>query len=464
MAESQLEFTRQPHDTFLLYHIFPVQNDFFLFDARSFACFKVSSCLMDVLSTFDNVSDADILERLQGKYPLLEIAKAIAEIKRAIHTGQLSDKDYDNCEIGGFSKLTIALAGECNLRCSYCFEKTDIIQQHSRTMNRQIIDAAVKYLFKYSSGSRVELSFYGGEPLLNFPGLIRATKLAKSLAKETNKQLNMSCITNGTIINQKHARFFAENDIFVQVSCDGPDEMHDSARIFPGGHATSKAVHAGIAALKSAGSHYGLMATIGRHNFDIYRVCKHLNEIAPFDYSISSELANYRSKEIEQLKATLGGIEHLWFLKDDLSIPKHIEKLKLRIRNGPNLWYGCGAGICEFTIDVDGMVWACERFAGEAGPNIIDALKDEIIPTDLYDGFIIDVDSRDECRKCWAKHLCGGGCKHNALESSSSGSTSKLHCELFRSEAEIVLQQIVSYSFPQTKPGADCSLDQAVSN
>jgi uncharacterized protein len=311
-------------------------------------------------------------------------------------------------------------------------------------MAPRIIDAAVNYLFRFSSDCTLELAFYGGEPLLNFTGLKHATKLAKTLADKTRKDLTFVCITNGTLIDTDKAEYFAKNRIYVQVSCDGPDQAHDAARIFATGRGSSSSVRSGIGRLKSAGVQYGLMATIGQHNCEISRVCSYLSRLGPFAYSLSSQSAgNVSARENQRLKLEVQQMEHAWLSGNDRTTPIHIQKLGKRVNDCVKLWFGCGAGIREFTIDVDGRIWPCERFAGTAGPSIVDALRDGVIPTDLYDGFLIDVDSRKECRRCWAKHLCGGGCRHNALASSPSTLSSSAQCELFRAEAEVVLQKLL---------------------
>ena len=88
------------------------------------------------------------------------------------------------------------------------------------------------------------------------------------------------------------------------------------------------------------------------------------------------------------------------------------------LENGPCLkkrLKGCGAG-CEYLAVVpDGGVYPCHQFAGEKEyllGNVFDMSLDEskrkiFASSNLF--------SKEDCKDCWAKYLCSGGCSANAV-------------------------------------------------
>ena len=80
----------------------------------------------------------------------------------------------------------------------------------------------------------VAVTFYGGEPILQFP-LIRSC-VEYSLKKlRQKKHIAFSITTNGTLITQAMAEFFALHGFSLVVSIDGPKDVHDEHRADPSG-------------------------------------------------------------------------------------------------------------------------------------------------------------------------------------------------------------------------------------
>jgi uncharacterized protein len=79
--------------------------------------------------------------------------------------------------------LSLAVAGRCNLGCTYCYAQGGGFGGPARDMGWEVAEAAVRRLFADNGpGERVNLAFLGGEPLTNRPLIRRATELATELA------------------------------------------------------------------------------------------------------------------------------------------------------------------------------------------------------------------------------------------------------------------------------------------
>ncbi len=146
------------------------------------------------------------------------------------------------------SEMALEVGEDCNLRCLYCVHQDENKENRnhgSRQMTRETALAAIDFLAKNSSKAEgVVLSFYGGEPLLNFPLIKESVSYAKEIFKDKPIQFNLT--TNGTLITPEIARFLAENQFDVKVSIDGPQEVHDRYRKNIAGGGSFTHVKAGL--------------------------------------------------------------------------------------------------------------------------------------------------------------------------------------------------------------------------
>ena len=89
--------------------------------------------------------------------------------------------------------LTIAPTQSCNFACTYCFEKW----RQSGTLSDQTENAIINYIkhLKQTEGlENINLTWYGGEPLLQYKRVISLAKRIEQLGLNINENL---LITNG---------------------------------------------------------------------------------------------------------------------------------------------------------------------------------------------------------------------------------------------------------------------------
>ena len=133
----------------------------------------------------------------------------------------------------------------CNLSCKYCCYGNCYETFSNRKTGNLSIDYA-KVLLDYISdvcksynntnvNTPLVLSFYGGEPLINFSLIKEIVTYAKSL-EFPGRFLKYSLTTNATLLS-KHVDFLQENDFALLVSLDG-DKKNNSYRTFKNGDET----------------------------------------------------------------------------------------------------------------------------------------------------------------------------------------------------------------------------------
>ena len=101
-------------------------------------------------------------------------------------------------EPGVVKSMCLHAAHDCNLRCKYCFAATgDFCMGERKLLPYEVGKAAIDWLVAHS-GKRVnlELDFFGGEPLMNFPVVKRLVEYGRSIEKEKNKHFKFTMTTN----------------------------------------------------------------------------------------------------------------------------------------------------------------------------------------------------------------------------------------------------------------------------
>jgi len=98
----------------------------------------------------------------------------------------------------------------------------------------ELAQKGIDFLLAHSMDqSTINLGFYGGEPLLNFPLVQRAIEYIKKMGE--GREITFALTTNGTIMNDEIVQFLLANNVDILLSFDGPSEVHDKNRIFADG-------------------------------------------------------------------------------------------------------------------------------------------------------------------------------------------------------------------------------------
>jgi uncharacterized protein len=162
------------------------------------------------------------------------------------NTETISNQVIDHYAIthSSSSMLVLVVNEACNLRCKYCVysDHYPFIKSYSeKSMTFDVAKEAIDYYFdlhaeRQQAGFKKQpiISFYGGEPLLEFNLIKRivgycATKELKPIYYIT---------TNGTLINHDIIDFLLNEDVVLTVSLDGDKYQHDRNRVFKGGQGT----------------------------------------------------------------------------------------------------------------------------------------------------------------------------------------------------------------------------------
>jgi uncharacterized protein len=323
--------------------------------------------------------------------------------------------------------LSLAVAQKCNLGCTYCYAQQGEFGATARNMSLAQAERAVDLLINGAEpGARLNLSFLGGEPLVNRPVLQAATLRASRLAKERDLPITFSITTNGTLLTEADADFFETHGFAVTISLDGLREAHDALRPYKGGRGSFDTVMRNVAPLLSRQRRMQVSArvTVTPKNLELRTtldafIAAGFHSVG-FSPMLSAPSGN-GEMQADDLEIMLGEMiecgrefERRSLAGDRYPFANMLNAMR-EIRRGTHRPYPCGAGAGYLGVSADGELSACHRFVGDeegAMGSLVDGVDLERQTKWLTDRH---VHRQEPCRSCWARYLCGGGCHHEVI-------------------------------------------------
>ncbi len=235
-------------------HVFTWNGDHYVYDVNTSEVFAVDVATAAMLgAAIPDVSAT----RLAAARRDLEIAQERDGLflphRPTTITGCRSCHGPDAYD-GLVQQLTLSVSEQCNLRCRYCLHGNalDWVRPHRDTgMSRETAFAAVREFLRRSRDAvSPSISFYGGEPLLELDLIREVVELVRRESLRDDYQFIVD--TNGTRLDAETVDFLVAERFDLQVSLDGPPEIHDRHRRFRDGGPSHAEICAGLARLFAA--------------------------------------------------------------------------------------------------------------------------------------------------------------------------------------------------------------------
>lgn len=377
----------------------------------------------------EGLSLARIAAKLAKSYP--GVAEFMADFETLIKQNVLFAEEGPAPEREKSSvikALCLHVAHDCNLSCRYCFAG-----QGSFTGDRGLMPAetgflAVDFLLEHCGGRKnIEIDFFGGEPLLNFPALKAISQYAESMAAKKGKKVTFTVTTNGVLLRGEIARYLQAKAFNVVLSLDGRPHVNDHMRPFPSGEGSFAHIYPHIHAFVAERQHkdYYIRGTYTRHNLDFAKDVAYLTELGFKSISlepvVGGEQEDYslRLEDAPRLLAEYEELTRFYLQEKKAGRPFSFFHFNIDLTGGPCLAKrvkGCGAGTEYLAVTPAGHLYPCHQFVGEEGFKMGDLL------TGQFDGALANtfarsnVHTKEQCSSCWAKYYCGGGCHANAYK------------------------------------------------
>jgi len=333
----------------------------------------------------------------------------------------------------GLETLYLLLTDSCNLRCSYCFILNGMPKQyHYKSMTFEIAKRAVDTYFtnlnknsKYYDHSRKIITFYGGEPLVNFQVAKMVVDYVESnYANELDKlggKFIFSLITNGTLIDKKVATYIATHPrIAITVSLDGDALINDQKRVYQNGKGTFQDVMRGLRCLRDAGcKNISISCTVDEHNIDnLEKLLDFQEEFGFLSINMNPLLDTERDRVgmeyIEKMSSRL--ISYFQKAREHGVYEDRIMRKVRPFLSHKIHTHDCQATGHQIVCSPDGKLGVCQEGIGMKNYFFSDVSRD----FDFHSHPVINEwNARTplnmpQCKDCPAIGICGGGCTYGA--------------------------------------------------
>ncbi len=413
-------------------------------------------------STDKNVLKAEILKKYKNSNEITEadIDECFNQVEELRLGGKLFTQDTFENLAGDLKKknegivkaLCLHIAHACNLNCSYCFASQGNYKGERSLMSFEVGKRALDFLIE-NSGTRhnLEVDFFGGEPLMNFDVVKELVKYARSIEKAHNKNFRFTLTTNGMLIDDDVIEFANKECSNVVLSLDGRKEVHDRFRVDYSGNGSYDRIVPKFQELvkKRGGKNYYMRGTFTHANPDFLEDIKTMLDLGFRELSLEPVVCAENDPSaltMEDLPIVLDQYEKL----ANLMLEKHRQgddftfyHYMIDLKSGPCVYKrisGCGSGTEYMAVTPWGDLYPCHQFVGEEKFKLGDVfngvtnkiIQDEFAACNVY--------TRPECKDCWAKLYCSGGCAANAYHATGSvNGVYKYGCELFKKRMECAI-------------------------
>lgn len=372
---------------------------------------------------------------------LLPIINVLEKANLHVNPQVLKTSKYED---GSNLAININLTPACNLKCTYCFAQGGNYGSLEKTMKGDIIHDLAKLIQNNITGSRkVRFEFFGGEPLLNFNTIKEILQFSRDFSKRESVDFIHRISTNLTYMDDEIVNALGENNFIVSISIDGSKPVQDSLRPFKNNDGSFDVIMANIKRLRKRFPGLTIVGrmTIAQKEHSVFDNIKELITTDYFDYisiypaSIknSKDMSNayqyYFDDDIkQQLQYVIANYSKLFELSPRFKGILEYEKIYDQILNGKTSVSHCAAGGTYFTISGDKSVVPCHRLCGKKEFTL--NTESGILQKDIITEWSGTVDEHPQCSKCWARYICGGGCKQEHFSANGDIKSINTHsCE-----------------------------------
>ncbi len=436
-----------------------------ILDQNSGCVHSVDEVAYDIIKMYKEKSKDEIKDYILTKYNDREdvtdedIEICFSDIEELINDGRLFAEDTFEATAKEFKKkqsvlkaICLHVAHDCNLACKYCFAGKGEYYGPKGLMSFETGKRALDFLIEQSGTRRnLEVDFFGGEPLLNWEVCKKLVIYGREQEKKYNKNFRFTLTTNGLLINDDIIDFCNKEMGNVVLSLDGRKSTNDKMRVSKNGTGSYNLIVDKFKKFAESRNqkNYYIRGTYTHNNLDFTSDIIHMADIGFKELSIEPVVSSpdepYALKE-----------EDLPILKKQYQILADEMLKRYRKGNGFTFYHymidldagpcivkrvsGCGVGTEYLAVTPSGELYPCHQFVGDKKFFLGDIWNGIINKKVLEQFECCNVYSHKECKDCFAKLYCSGGCAANAYH--TTGNVSGIYefgCELHRKRIECAI-------------------------
>jgi len=440
-------------------------------DVCSGSVHVVDDVAYDIISLFESKEKDGIIAEMLEKYKdepdltreeIVECYDAVCELRDAGKlfapdtfepmAGKLKEKTA-----GVVKALCLHIAHTCNLNCSYCFASQGKYHGDRAVMSYEVGKRALDFLIE-NSGTRhnLEVDFFGGEPLMNFQVVKDLVAYARSIEKEKGKNFRFTLTTNGVLVDDDVIEWANRECSNVVLSLDGRKEVHDRYRVDYAGNGSWEKIVPKFQRFVEArgGKDYYMRGTFTHANPDFLNDIKQMLDLGFSELSMEpvvcakNDPSALTDEDMETVIKQYEELAALMLQRDKEGKPFTFYHYMIDLTGGPCIYKrisGCGSGTEYMAVTPWGDLYPCHQFVGEERFKLGD-IWNGVTNKEVQGEFAAcNVYAHPECRDCWARLYCSGGCAANAYH--ATGSVTGVYedgCKLFRKRMECAIMVAIA--------------------
>lgn len=320
--------------------------------------------------------------------------------------------------------VELSITEQCNLRCSYCYYR-ETHAKRCAVMSDEVMEATVRLAVKKSiefQDSFLNITFFGGEPLLRMDFIKKSVKFAKELVKQNAGKLNkkfklhFSVNTNGTLLTDEIIKYLKKEKFDVVLSLDGPEKKHNISRVGIDGKGCFKVIKPFIPTLVGMGARAVTVIT-QRHVRGLADSIKWLFKQGFKDVGVAQDFnGKWTGEDFDALIVEYEKLARFWFRSKKEKLDIHLsliqDKITMELSGIRQKDYGCFINTKTIVVAANGNTFPCTRFIScqKMAPYVTGNILDErsgvykgVLPPKV-DRFVKN--DRKECDGCAIRYRC----------------------------------------------------------
>jgi len=306
--------------------------------------------------------------------------------------------------------LTIAPTLDCNFACPYCYEN-----RRPGKMSVEIQEALISYIqTSISNGVKnLNITWYGGEPLMYLSVLESLARKITSMAQEGNCLLSMHLVTNGYLLTHQTIELLDEIGVTkIQITLDGLESNHDVRRPLKNGAGTFKRIMKNLDLFCDSPIEVLVRMNVDNQNYSDFKLLKekiaglgntnirvYVSPVEDINRDVVNEVSDFMTTD-EFEAFTMRTCEDSGLSSEDFAVMD-------------DRYCFCTAETENcYVVDDLGDFYKCWDEVGRKEYRCFNILESENINYSIIAKYLTDDPFSDErCKNCVFLPLCFGGCK-----------------------------------------------------
>lgn len=317
--------------------------------------------------------------------------------------------------------LTIAPTMNCNMDCPYCYEKKETGKMSNLIIKS--IENFVENQFLNRKYVNLEVTWYGGEPLMAKDVILDLSNKLITLCTKHNVKYNSKIVTNGTLLSKEFAEKL-KNECKVssaQITLDGSEKSNNLRRLLKNNDNSFNKIINGIIIANKAGINVNIRVNIDKTNVneidEIIKIIKSYNLLENENIFLYFAPVIASTDKCTTFSNTCYSMDE--FSEIDFEVAKNMYNNNIKPQYPSSKCLSC-ASVCDnnFVIDPNGYLYRCWDDIEDMN-RTIGHVDEGIKPNKVFLEWL-SYELDEKCKKCDKLPICQGGCPYLRIKNKES--------------------------------------------